>query len=56
MWIKNKKTGNVWLVEQEHGERLLKSNDYEKVEKATEQKPKTTRRSRKTSDVDEQSE
>ncbi|PFB74998.1 hypothetical protein CN286_25875 [Bacillus anthracis] len=28
MWIQNNKTGHVWCVSEEHGSRLLKSEDF----------------------------
>ena len=32
MWVKNTDTGNVWNVSEEHGERLLKADNFEEVE------------------------
>ncbi|WP_154657987.1 DUF7302 family protein [Fictibacillus gelatini] len=48
MWVKNTETGHVWLVDEEHGKRLLKQDYYEEVEA-----PKAA--SKKKSDVDEKS-
>ncbi|MBF7156001.1 Rho termination factor N-terminal domain-containing protein [Bacillus albus] len=28
MWVKNKKTGHDWYVSEEHGSRLLNSEDF----------------------------
>lgn len=33
MWVKNKVTGNEWHVSDEHGKRLIKSDEFEEVEK-----------------------
>ena len=33
MWVKNKQTGLVWQVSEEHGKRLLASGEYEATEK-----------------------
>lgn len=50
MWVKNTKTGNVWSVDKEQGEKLLKEDYFEKTT-APKSKSKTA-----TSDVNEDSE
>jgi len=42
MWVENVKTGHKWHVSEEHGERLLKSNDFKQVEeeKSAPKRPK----------------
>lgn len=41
MLVKNLDTGVVWSVAEEHGDRLLRSGDFEKVEQEA-PKPKRT--------------
>ncbi|MFP7199686.1 hypothetical protein SFC08_01815 [Lysinibacillus halotolerans] len=43
MLVKNLDTGIVWSVAEEHGDRLLRSGDFEKVEVET---PKAKRTSK----------
>ena len=47
VWVKNLKTGLKWLVTEEHAERLLKSGEYERVDKVS------TKKSAKKSQADE---
>ncbi|WP_157723869.1 hypothetical protein [Domibacillus aminovorans] len=51
MWVKNTGTGHVWDVSDEHGERLLKEDYYEKTKKPSVQKEEVDQKS----DMNEQS-
>ena len=51
MWIENVNTGHKWFVSEEYGERLLKSDDYKKVE----EEKAAPKRQKQKRDVDEES-